>query len=125
MFFWSHPKDSPIQLPFRTGKGILTRIFTGCICPVQFPTFIFAPRKKYRGSILSLLSPSLRPSSYLLNFSSEIDVVDKKRSFKLGLVDQGHIGKFMVTQSKEKKNTILTFLNITVKDIDMRSSETY
>jgi hypothetical protein len=50
-------------------------------------------RKKFRGSILSPLfpcvRPSVRPSSYLLNLSSEIYVAGNKCSFRQGLVVQG------------------------------------
>jgi hypothetical protein len=45
--------------------------------------------KKIGGDILSPLCPSVHPSSYLRNLSSEIDVVDNKCSFRQGLVDQG------------------------------------
>jgi hypothetical protein len=86
----------------------------------------YAPRKHFGGAYCRCcVRPSVRPSSYLLNHSSEIDVVDFKCSFRLGLVDQGHFEKFRVTQSIYYKNPILTFLRITVKDTDMKSSETY
>jgi hypothetical protein len=40
-------------------------------------------------------------------------------------VTQGHFGNFKVTQSIQYKNAFLTFLQITIKDTDMKSSETY
>jgi hypothetical protein len=40
----------------------------------------------------------IHPSSYLLNFSSEIDVVDNKCSLRQGLVDQSHSRLFWKVQ---------------------------
>jgi hypothetical protein len=52
----------------------------------HFCLFVFyAPRKNFGGAYCGLC---VRPSSCLLNLSSEIDVVDSKCSFRQGIVDQ-------------------------------------
>jgi hypothetical protein len=59
---------------------------------------------------------------------SQIGVVVNKCSFRRELVDQGLSRSYWKVHSHSEyisKNKILTFLHITVKDTDMRSSETY
>jgi hypothetical protein len=72
----------------------------------------------------------VRPSDFISPNPVIDDVVDKKCSRPLdkGLwteVFKGHTRNLKVTENIYKKNTILTFLNITIKDTDIRSSETY
>jgi hypothetical protein len=58
--------------------------------PYPYPAkeVIFMLSKKIWGKhTVAILS--VRPSSYLLHLSSEIDVADIKCSFRQGLVDQG------------------------------------
>jgi hypothetical protein len=102
----------------------------------RYLLFLCSP-KKIRGSILSPLCPSVvslsvrpsvRPNSYLLNLSSEIDVVDNKCSLRLGLVDQGHSRSFWKVQGHSEHKIQKSNFNISlynVKDTDMKSSETY
>jgi hypothetical protein len=92
--------------------------------------FLCSPNS-FRGSILSPLcpsvQPSVRPGLNLLNLLSEIDV-DINYSLRQGLVDQGLSRSLWEVQGHSehtKKNPISTFLHITIKGIDTRSSETY
>ena len=59
-----------------------------------------------------LVFPSVRPSPYLLNLSTEIDVANNKCSFRLGLEDQGHSRSFWKVQGhseSEAHNTNIQF----------------
>jgi hypothetical protein len=75
------------------------------------PIFLFSP-KKFGGTYCRrCVLPSVRPSSYFLNLSSEIDVVDtcNKSSLIHGLMDQGLSRSFWKVQGhsehiKEKCN---------------------
>jgi hypothetical protein len=68
--------------------------------------------------------PSVCPSSYLLNLSSEINVVDNKCFFRLGLVDKGHSRSFWKVQGQSEH--IMQRSNFNISSFNnQRSSETY